>query len=438
VKRSLLALLPLTLWLISCEKDFKNVGKDIQPPSDQLNVFYSDTSSIIAYSSLVDSVRTDETSVAMLGSILDPVMGMTTAGFYTQLRLSASNHSFGDNPAMDSLMLSLDYRGIYGDSLAQITLKVYEMGDKIYYDSNYYSHQSVIINQPALAVLTFVPNLTDSLVVDGDTLGPHLRINLSDITPHLGEKLLGADTNQLANNDNFLNFFFGLYITAEVATTGGAILYIEPVSNLTKMRLYYRNDEEDSLSFDFNTSTGTAHFGHFDHDYALASADFKAQVLEGDTSLGRLFCYNQAMAGVKTFIRFPYLRNYYLQGNAAVNEARFFLNARTEDGSLFAPAANLVLVRSDGEDGYDFLSDQVEGTEYFGGVYDADKQGYWFRITYTVQDLMRQAYPDYGFELFISGGSLNAERVILAGTSPVDPVPVDQRMRLVITYTLPE
>lgn len=385
----------------------------------------------------VDSVRTDEASMVMLGSIMDPVFGATTAGFYTQLKLSTSAHSFGDNPVLDSLVLSLDYEGIYGDSTAQITLRVFEMADSINYDSSYYSHETVECYPQELLVHTFVPNLTDSLVADGDTLPPHLRVDMTTLGQSLAEKLLAADTNQMANNDSFLKYFYGLYITAEVAASGGSILYIAPVSTLSRMTLYYHNDEEDSLSFGYNTTTSTARFSHFVHDYSLGSPEFRAQVIDGDTSLGKQICYNQTMAGVKTFIRFPFIRNYYIPGNAAVNEARLFISAVTETGSVLSPAEDIVLVRADGEGGYTILQDQAEGIDYYGGVYDDDKQGYWFRITYTVQDLMRSTDPDHGMELFISGGSINAQRLVMAGPSPVSPIPAENRMKLVITYTRP-
>jgi hypothetical protein len=435
VKKGHWFILLLISFLPACEKDFNNVGLDIQPPSDKLNVFYNDTATVVAFSRLVDSIRTDEITTHMLGSYFDPVMGPVTAGFYSQFKLSKSSHSFGENPVLDSLMLSLDYAGIYGDSTAEITVKVWEMGDKIYADSNYYSHNTVIINQPALAVHTFVPNLTDSLVVDGDTLSPHLRFSLSAITPHLGEKLLAATDEQMSTNDNFLNFFFGLYITAEVSTAGGSILYISPVSTLTHMTLYYRNDEADSLSFGYNISSTCARFGHYEHDYSLGDADFRAQVIDGDSTLGNQQFYAQTMAGVKALIRFPYLKNYFNEGSIAINEARLFINAVTTDDSPYPPASTITMVRSDGEGGYEVLQDQYEGTEFFGGTYDKDNQGYWFRITRTVQDLMSLDEPDYGFELFISGGSLVAERSVFAGPDPSAPLSPDDRMKLVITYT---
>jgi hypothetical protein len=88
------------------------------------------------------------------------------------------------------------------------------------------------------------------------------------------------------------------------------------------------------------------------------------------------------------------------------------------------------------EDGsYDILDDQLDGAGYFGGYYDKNLDGYWFRITSTIQELMRSEDPDYGFEIYLSGGAVNAQRVLLDGTAPQSPVPAEDRMRLVVTYT---
>jgi len=55
----------------------------------------------------------------------------------------------------------------------------------------------------------------------------------------------------------------------------------------------------------------------------------------------------------------------------------------------------------------------------------------------TVQDLMRAdtLVNDDGLEIYMSGGAVNAERVLLTGTDPQSPAIPEDRFRLVITYT---
>jgi len=418
----------------NCKDDKNSLGLDIQPPSDKLNVSSVDTTAIIAYSKIVDSVKTDETSVSLLGSMVDPVFGSSTTGFYTQLRLSQTAFDFGGTPFYDSLVLALDYAGIYGDTNAAITVKVYELAEQIILDSSYFSTNTLELKTTLLGQKTFVPNFTDSLIISNDTLPPHLRIRLSDLSSNLAEKLLFAPPDSMANNISFLNYFYGLYVTAEPANGGGAILTLDLMSSLSEMSLYYHNSDDDSLQFDYLINSNCARFGSFSHDYTLGDAFFKSQVLDLDTTLGKSTCYVQALGGVKTFVRFPDVKDFYANGKIALNEARFFMSCKETD-PLLEVATFLIMVKETEDGGYSFLDDQLDGAGYFGGFYDDDLNGYWFRITSTIQDLMRSEETDYGFEIYLSGGAVNAERVLLYGTDPQIPEAADSRMRLVITYT---
>ena len=423
------------IFIVSCQKENTNLGLNIQPPNDKLNVVYTDTTTVVAYSQLVDSVRTDETTYSLLGSIQDPVFGKSTASFCTEFVLSKTSYSFGDNPVADSLILSLCYYSYYGDTLSPLTVKVYEMAQHIYPDSAYYSNQPIDVKETLLAQKTFIPDYRDSVVVGTDTLVPHLRLNLGQFTNELIDKLLYAPEDSMSTNASFQNYFYGLYATVEPVNGGGQVIYFNLLNNISRMMLYYHNDTKDSLGFGYSITSGCGRFGHFDHDYSMADATFKAQVLDGDTALGAQSCYVQALAGVKTFIRFPNIRNYYDDGPIAVNEARLFMYD-SETDPVLSPASALVLVeKTDTTGAYDFLPDMNQGTDYFGGYYSEDDNGYWFRITISVQNLMRSTDPDYGLELYLSGGAVNAQRSILTGTAPQAPASPDNRMKLVLTYT---
>jgi hypothetical protein len=422
------------LLFTTCKSDYNELGLDIQPPNDKLNVFSTDTTTVLAYSQIFDSVKSDETSVSMLGSILDPVFGSTTASIYTQFRLSESAYDFGTTPIPDSLILSLKYDGFYGDSTAVMTIKVYELAGQIQIDSQYYSSQSIAVTETLLGQKTFSPDFSGKVIVGEDTLDPHFRIDLNSLTSTLAVKLLNAPADSMADNASFLNYFYGLYLTAEPANSGGLIIYYDLLSSLSKMTLYYHNTINDSLEFDYVINSNCARFGNFTHDYSLGDPSFKAQVIDKDTMLGKNICYVQALGGVKTFVRFPYIKNYYSNGNIAVNEARLFLSAYEPDAELDV-ATTLVLVKRDADSGYSITNDQMEGAGYFGGYYDKSNQGYWFRITSTIQELMRSSDPDYGLEVYVSGGAVNAQRVLLSGTSPQLPIAPEDRMKLIITYT---
>jgi hypothetical protein len=428
-------LFPVMVFLLTnCNDDNNSLGLEVQPPNDKLNVFHSDTAAIVTYSQLVDSIKTDETSLSLLGSMADPIFGVTTASFYTQFRLGQAAFSFGTEPLPDSLVLALDYEGFYGDSTSPMTVRVYELDEPILIDSVYYSQQTRAFKSTLLAEKTFIANYVDSVVVMEDTLAPHLRINLTDITSSLAIKLLNAPADSMEANSSFLNYFYGLYITAEPVNSNGSIIYFSLVSGLSGMTMYYHNLAADSLSFKYLLNSNCGRFGHFDHDYSVADPDFISQVIDKDTARGQNICYVQAMAGVKAFIRFPDIKNYYNNGKIAVNEARLFLNCY-EAVPLFDPAVQLIMVKRTSDGSYTYLEDQLVGEGYFGGYYDDEAHGYWFRITATIQELMRSEETDYGYEIYLSGGSVNAQRVLLLGPEPAQPAAADSRIKLVLTYT---
>ena len=126
-----LLLLYILTHLTSCKKDPYTLGLSLLPPTDTLTVKTSDTATIIAYSVIQDSIRSDKTTTNMLGSLYDPVFGLTTASFCTQFLLSSEGTDFGINPVLDSVVLMLKYNSLYGDSNALQRVRVYELDEDI-------------------------------------------------------------------------------------------------------------------------------------------------------------------------------------------------------------------------------------------------------------------------------------------------------------------
>ena len=74
-------------------------------------VYTSDTLTVEMVTVREDSLLTARLSTAVLGRVFTPRIGWTTAGFASQLRLSAPGIDFGYNPQVDSLFLSLRFTG---------------------------------------------------------------------------------------------------------------------------------------------------------------------------------------------------------------------------------------------------------------------------------------------------------------------------------------
>jgi len=421
----------------NCKKEPDKVGAGIIPNSQKLGLGYSDTITIRAYSVLSDSVRTDETSNNLLGSYMDPVFGVSNSSFYTQVRLSSVNPDFGPNPVLDSLILTLDYNGYYGDTNAPLTVHVYELSERIYRDSVYYSNQILPNEGFDYANQTFYPRPNTPVYPESDTVAEAARlyVNLGNISPALGNKILFADSASLADNDNFLDYFKGLYVKVDEVASSGVMVYFSLESSVSKMTLYYHNDTVDSLNLVLTINENCAHFSNFSHNnYIDADPLFREQVINNDTTLGNDILYLQSMTGVETKIFFPYIQNWYTTEKILINEAKLVIPYSDLANNSQKPN-KLVLYKYLNDGNLSFTDDEYEGEAYFGGYIDTVNHNYYFRVTRHIQHLMMGNEADYGLELNISAIYNNAFRMIFYGTEGEN---LAEKMHLELRYTIIE
>ena len=409
-----------------CENDPAEIGIDIQPDSDKLNVFSTDTISVIAHSVYVDSVRTDETSRTMIGSYYDPVFGVTTSSLNLQLLLSSAAVELGDSPVLDSMVMSLEYSSValtgsddlvaYGDTTSLQTFRLYELDETIYADSVYYSNFEVAVKPEEIGVIAFEPRPMDSITIDSTRYKARLSIKLYD---SFVQKFRDAsEVEDLSSLEDFLEFFKGMRIAPDEVSSGGSILFFNAASVFTRMTLYYSNAEEDSLEYYFPIGSSSARFMHFKHNYDLASPEFQNQ-LNGNTALGSNKFYLQSMAGVATIIEIPYLNNLNNLEGIALNEAKLTIPDNNPDDELIPPS-ELILYNIDSEGQKTLVVDQLEGTSYFGGIYEDSPGRVIFRITQQLQRSLSNDTIPIKFYLGVSGASILPNRMVCNGNSPLD------------------
>ena len=436
---SIFASLAILIFIVySCKKDPYQVGLNLLPPSDTLNVKTADTASFQAHTVFQDSVRTDETTLSILGSLMDPIFGSTTAGLYMQYQLAAETPSFGTNPTLDSIVLKLPYDKIYGDTNAVQTLKVYEISKDFFLDSTYYSNQSLPTYGTLLASYSFVPRRYDSLKVGGVMVTPHIRISLNKLSDYFGNKILHAPATSLSTNANFVEFMKGLYIVSDRVPYGGALLSFDPTSTTSQVEMYFHNSAADSLSFSLVVNTSCARFNHFDHNnYYNATPEFRQQVVQKDTTLGKNLLYVQGLAGARIRIRLPFLNSFGKSGKIAVNSALLtFKNAQTD--TTLQPPTKLTLVIVDSAGHVSFLSDENEGSTFAGGYYNPTPRTYSFRITRHMQQVLDGKVKNNDMYLMANDPTadvLVTNRVMLTGTNPQLPQISADRVKLQVIYT---
>ncbi len=424
----------LAIFTVSCNKN-EEIGSNIQPSENLLDVVFQNSIPITAHTITEDSVRTDETLLNMIGSYFDPIFGYTTAGMYTQFRLTTTAVDFGTNPVCDSIVLSLSYsKGFYGDTTSQMTLNVYELADVMNIDNNYYSNQRLGIYKTDLAHYSFIPNLKDSVAVGTSKYAPHLRVKLKK---SLGDKIIGASgTSDLTDNTTFLKFFKGLYITTNKVSSDGSIIYISPTSSLSKLTVYYHNDT-DTSEYKLVINENSARFNTFDHYKYVGASSALRQQISGDTVLGDNSLYLQAMSGTKIRLKFPKAVDSTFFDNTplskvAINKAELVIevDATTVVDGFDPPSIlSLVVINKDGT--YSFLPDVAYGESYFGGTYSSTTHEYRFNISkYLQNSLLNGSFNDKGLFIVVSGSAVKGNRAFIKG-----PLSVEDNMRLEVIYT---
>lgn len=430
----------LILALSACKKTPDTIGNDLIDDNNYINVFYTDTLQVFSHS-YFDSIGTKNVRYALLGSVNDPVFGLTEAGFYTQFRFSSAGQNFGTAPVFDSLVLQLALSNVYGDTTTLQTVHVYELTDSISTSDSepYYSYSTLSHGAIDLANgYQFRPRPnTASYVIGSDTITqPVIRIPLSQ---ELGTYLMQIDSTAYQTPDAFKSFFKGLYLTCEAVGQNGAVSSINLTNNaVTLLQLYYHDaaTPQNALRYYYYVTSDDSYFNHFDHDYTQGDPEFVGQMLEGDTLLGQQRLYLQSMGGIRTRILFPNLSHWADSLDTSyilVNEAKLILPATPDiDTILFTAPSKLVLIGFNEDNTTYILPDNYEGDNYFGGSYDARTKTVTFRISEYIGQLILNKKPNYGLSLGIEGASYNPYRWVINGPQATE----GRRLKLEVKYSI--
>lgn len=433
-KAAMLSVLFFPAFLISsCEKfDDNTIGNQIQPDDDQFGLNKLDTFLIITKTQKADSLLTDEFSSQLVGSSNDPVFGKLDVSSYLQIRLTTENVTFPTSAlAVDSVVFSIGYSGAYyGDTTQALQFKVQEIDEVFYADSNYRSNSKLAVKPE---ILNETPNIdyavkpTSLVVVGRDTVAPSLRIRLKN---SFGERLLNGSATDLSNNDNFTKFCKGIHLSCnQVSNSGGLVAYFYPTSVQSKLTVYYRKtDTQDTLQYAFPINGSSARFNAFQTDYSGTQIESQ---LNGITDGSQEF-YVQSGGGVKGFISIPGITNLRNLMPFIVNKAQLVIPIIGSGEKPFQTNPRLILQARNADGTNQSIPDQLEGDAFYDGYYDSSTKSYKFTVTRHIQQILTGKREDYGLQILATGGSVTANRTILAGSNNALGKP-----KLIVSYTKP-
>lgn len=401
-----ISVLFLLICLFSaCKKNWNELGSQLIA-TENITVLSFDSLKIKASIHKEDSLSSLNTSSYFLGSFTDADFGSTDASIYTEFRMPSSDVVFGENAQADSIVLSLQIDGFYGDTSSALNISVKEMLEEITSSTTDSSGQdsSIVIytDQDFLIDNTTIGSLSYTAASSGTTI---VNINL---TNEFAQSFLDAETLNFEDNTAFQSFFKGLYISCDQFTSQGMLLELDLLDVSSKLTLYYQNSESDSLSYDFQINSNADKMTRWSHDYSTTNIPN----LIGEEDLEQ--AYVQGSVGYRTYLTLPSLES-LKDSNYVIHKAEltipYFYN---ENDSIFSIPSKLGLAAVNSQGGLEILSEDqnIQGSSYFDGNSNILDQTYTFNIARYVHKVIEQGYTNR-LALYVPSSVISPERVLL-------------------------
>jgi hypothetical protein len=441
------------VFLYSCDKDYNTIGDGLI--GDNHFDFAKYTSSVVAYNQKIGPIQSNNLGVNSLGIFDNPAFGTTTANFATQLLLDSANPVLGNNPEIESVVLTVPYfstlistdsngdhvyelDSIYGSSDAKIKLSVFESGyfmrdldplgsfqeaQKYFTDQNgdfdnakigtRLNNDADVSQNDAFGFsaseykVTVTTNGTDVVT----RAAPEMRLTLN--SSFFKTKIIGGvASGKLASNDIFKEYFRGLYFKVEKSGSSSSAMAQLNFSK-GKVTIKYKEDTSDTdttrieksivLSMSGNTvslleqSNTNTDYSTAINNYDPVLGDDKLYLKGGEGAMAILELFgpdadNNGVADELETIR----NNAWL-----INEANlvFHIDASAM-GSTYAPNRIYLYDLNNSRPVVDYATDATAGTNskngklVFGGILnkeDATDGLYKIRITNQIRNLIKNA-----------------------------------------------
>lgn len=408
------------LFLYACTRiDTTELGSELIPAVDNVNTF--DTVLEVQSDNLLmtDTARAFSNDDMAVGYISDdPEFGKTVAELYFNIAAAAGSiypFVFKDSvKGIDSVVLSLDYRGSYGDTVAPQTFRVYEIGSATNFkDSTYYLKNAPFrplgaeVGSKTVALKDLDDTLTLSRAPDTPKIVNLMRIKLNN---SLGQKLVDIDSTVYKTNDAaFRNVFRGLAVLPDTNNSGNGLAYFNLADGArTKLIVYYRVGRPGKIDTTFTTFIHDT-IGQANLIRRKPAGNYNAFLNNGNPSDDQL--YIQTTPGSYASLRIPGLSTL---NNRVIHRAELRVTRlETPSDSKFRQPSLLLLDAEtlDKDSAYtiqnDFLLSPVSNTinrfvgnfDVFGGQLRSDKT-YRFMLTRYVQGIVTRKEPNQTLRLY--------------------------------------
>ena len=408
---------------VSCKKHTNTLGLGALDPNALLASGGVDSFQLKTFTVAEDSTPTDNQVFALLGAFNDPKIGTTDASFYAQFHLANSVSFQGETVNVDSVVLSLRYRGYYGNLDPQ-TFQVYELTESLHEDSTYYKSTTKTTDGVNL-VQSFsqlqTPNPTDSVAVGGGKLPAQLRLHLDTVFgQQIMEDAITNNPSAFTSDESFEAYFKGLQVKVanpNPASGKGAALYFNLNDNQSKVTIYYHvvgDVDQTTYELVLEVDGTCADFNHVEITNIPAVSDVISNPINGQTQY-----YAQASKS-RGVIEFPTVNN--LPKTSVIHNALLVVPIAHQTSSAFYPSTQLTI-------GY--LNDDGEVIGFKVVAYDDATKSYIVDVRNYVQDIVSGTAENRGVYLFPTFFSSTTERIIFNGPNTSNK----EKPKLIVKYT---
>lgn len=455
--------------LAACEDDFNDVGSSIVD-NNNFDALLYDNTVLNAHSEKIESVQSNGLSSYALGIYEDAKYGKTTANVLTQLKLSKENPSFGVNPELDSVVLTLPYfatvkeqtfnsktyklDSVYGNTSIKLSifrsnyfLRAFDPNDD-FKPQAYYSDQGDQFEQnlegtPIYTTNSFNPSPDEITLpkynnqteeTDTTRVSPRLRVKLPmEMFQDLIIDNEGSD--KLLTNANFQNFFRGIYFKTELMENKGVMSLLRFNAEDAGITLYYRSEFEDVDGETVqNHNTFQLNFGDqivnvFDTEYdQLPAQDGNLYLKGGEGSMAvfNLFTdQNQldSLRDVGWLINEANLKLY-------VNKNELPQNQNQPERLFIYDIKNKIILKDYVLDGDVKENDVVNSRLVHLGRLSTDKNGnqyYKIRVTNYVNDIINNDSTNTKLGVVVSQNvNINTQSKVDVGNDDVSTIPTSE------------
>jgi len=412
------------LVAVGCKKETNTIGLGALDPDALLESGGVDSFQLTTFTVVEDTMPTDNQTFGILGAYHDPKMGTFNASFYAQFHLSNTiSFGAGDQAVVDSVVLSLRYRGYYGELDPQ-TFEVYELDDTMDVARTYYKHDVEAI-KPANLVKpsseTQTPNPSDSVLVGSTKKPAQLRLALDSAWAQTIMNDATSGNSAFTDDALFENYMKGLHVkvaNANPAVGKGGVFYFNLEDNNSKITIYYHlQGDIDATPYELvlEVEDDCADFNHVDID----NSGYPVENVLSNPINGQTQYFAQSFQS-RAKVEFPTLNN--LSKKAVIHDALLVIPIAHQTLSSFYPSNQLSV-------GYKTDEGKIVGFKVI--AYDDSKKSYIIDVRNYLQDIVSGDAVNRGVFLYPTFFSSTAERIVFNGPNTSNK----EKPKLIVKYT---